>query len=486
MSLTKVSYSLITGSPANVLDFGADPTGTADSAAAIQSAIDSGAKAIYLPAGTYKISAPLNFSQKRSIHVYGDAAGSYNPDPGTKIIADGALAQMFNIYSCRDSLFENIVLDGNSTAVKGIYIWAVNGDGNTTRMIFSNINVLRCTTGIQIGDGTVNQTSEISFYDVLTQQCTTGVFHAGDNTTDIGWFASGFSATTTGYNIRGGGSVQFYGCNFITDNGGESILIVSAVGTNTPGPQVVPRAVDLFGCLTETPGFFISTENSPVAITGYPNVTQITLSGCRIWKPTNTASIRLRTSFPAHLNIASCTFDGANASTLVSLASPTVQTADLYGCTYMDAQVQPAPTDSLRVYGQKISSYVPTWTGSVSNPVLGNGSIVTSYKVVENRCFVTIQLTLGSTTTLGSGVWAFSLPYTAANSGTTYQGSITANAESKYWTGTALVGSWNGNYTTVTAVVGTNGVTFGKLTASGPGTWASGDQFFLSFDYDIA
>jgi hypothetical protein len=39
MSLTKVSYSMVNGAPANVLDFGADPTGVADSTAANVAAI---------------------------------------------------------------------------------------------------------------------------------------------------------------------------------------------------------------------------------------------------------------------------------------------------------------------------------------------------------------------------------------------------------------------------------------------------------------
>jgi polygalacturonase len=39
MSLTKVSYSMISGAPYNVLDYGADPTGVADSTAAFQAAI---------------------------------------------------------------------------------------------------------------------------------------------------------------------------------------------------------------------------------------------------------------------------------------------------------------------------------------------------------------------------------------------------------------------------------------------------------------
>ena len=54
MSLTKVSYSMIQGAPINVLDYGADPTGVANSTTAIQAAVDAGA-IVYFPAGTYQI-----------------------------------------------------------------------------------------------------------------------------------------------------------------------------------------------------------------------------------------------------------------------------------------------------------------------------------------------------------------------------------------------------------------------------------------------
>lgn len=69
MSLTKATYSMIEGAVVNILDYGADPTGVADSTAAIaaaQAAACSGAigldgntviaeSAVYFPAGTYKV-----------------------------------------------------------------------------------------------------------------------------------------------------------------------------------------------------------------------------------------------------------------------------------------------------------------------------------------------------------------------------------------------------------------------------------------------
>lgn len=54
MSLTKVSYSMISGEITNVLDFGADNTGVVDSRAAFVAAFAIG-RNVYAPKGTYKI-----------------------------------------------------------------------------------------------------------------------------------------------------------------------------------------------------------------------------------------------------------------------------------------------------------------------------------------------------------------------------------------------------------------------------------------------
>ena len=72
MSLTKVTYSMILGAPVNILDYGADPTGVADSTAAFQAAINAGS--VVVPPGDYTmswaaISADVIIPSNRKIEV---------------------------------------------------------------------------------------------------------------------------------------------------------------------------------------------------------------------------------------------------------------------------------------------------------------------------------------------------------------------------------------------------------------------------------
>ena len=74
MSLTKVSNVMIKGAPANVLDYGAynDGTHETETTVAIQNALDSGAKTIYVPKGTYLFTT-LTIPEKVSLVGEGSA-----------------------------------------------------------------------------------------------------------------------------------------------------------------------------------------------------------------------------------------------------------------------------------------------------------------------------------------------------------------------------------------------------------------------------
>lgn len=73
MSLTKVSYSMITGSPVNVKDYGAVGNGSTDDTTAMQAAITAVAstgQGLYIPAGTYKITSAL--TSTGHLNMFGD------------------------------------------------------------------------------------------------------------------------------------------------------------------------------------------------------------------------------------------------------------------------------------------------------------------------------------------------------------------------------------------------------------------------------
>lgn len=77
MSLTKTTYSMILGAPHNVLDYGADPTGSQDSTAAIQACFDAASSTnqqVVIPSGYYIVSDQLNITT-RPIKIQG--AGEY-------------------------------------------------------------------------------------------------------------------------------------------------------------------------------------------------------------------------------------------------------------------------------------------------------------------------------------------------------------------------------------------------------------------------
>jgi hypothetical protein len=67
--------------------------------------------------------------------------------------------------------------------------------------------------------------------------------------------------------------------------------------------------------------------------------------------------------------------------------------------------------------------YTPTWTAaSGTNPNPGNGTLVGRYQLFGKTCHYHINFTAGSTSTYGTGVFNFALPFASANLGCTYIG----------------------------------------------------------------
>lgn len=128
------------------------------------------------------------------------------------------------------------------------------------------------------------------------------------------------------------------------------------------------------------------------------------------------------------------------------------------------------------------STYTPAWTASGTAPSLGNGTISGRYAQVRKLVFCTGILTMGSTTTFGTGVWSVSLPVTAAtaNNGIyvgqafLFDNSVTANRRSGCQ---AIVTA-----TTASAFAGGGG----QIAPAAPFTWAVSDKWAWTLFYEAA
>lgn len=129
------------------------------------------------------------------------------------------------------------------------------------------------------------------------------------------------------------------------------------------------------------------------------------------------------------------------------------------------------------------SSYTVTWTGATTNPTLGNGTLDAAYQRAGDgkTVAVRIRLVIGSTTTLGSGLWSFSLPVGLAPAAVQSLAGFTSNnAGTVRHTLGAYLTAGTGVFR-IAAADGTSGVS-----NSSPIAWANGDQLVLSGIYEAS
>ncbi len=126
-------------------------------------------------------------------------------------------------------------------------------------------------------------------------------------------------------------------------------------------------------------------------------------------------------------------------------------------------------------------TYTPSWTGSGGNPSLGDGTLYGTWSRDGNRVHVDIELTMGSTTTFGSGEWRFSLPVAPYNA-----------AGESMKVGAAFL--YDNNVPLINAGIALSNpaLSYVKLYANGgaaeitpttPWTWAQNDIIRFSIDY---
>lgn len=145
---------------------------------------------------------------------------------------------------------------------------------------------------------------------------------------------------------------------------------------------------------------------------------------------------------------------------------------------------------SLRLNGSSLdtawTSYTPQWTAPITNPALNNGTITGAYKLIGKTCFVRVRLVIGSTTTLGSGQWYFSLPFSASvASGIQFPCSMLDNGNAWYQ---GTVNGEYGGFTDKTAIIGQSSGSNSSqgIEANFPIAWGTSDTIQFNGSYEIA
>lgn len=336
MALTKVSYSMISGAPISVVDYGADPTGVADSTAAFQLAVDEAvSRAASLAAGGSVIDPTFVATPNIVIHIpngkylISNATGvSIQPQAGSNLI-------QANLNFSSDEGGATIVGDGTNIGF--------NFDGGAYRNKFSNILFAKFATAIRLDtsnknesmlqiDGCRSQSNDIfidtvsyvdsrsTMIDIRNSFCDdTRVFvkHYTDHMTirDCWMYAKKDSYDAVLY-LSGDGNVNIYDCffipfgqqipnpqnarwiDFVTDSTQSTVADMSAKFLNIRGCRASlesarpfiwtfadtnPFQPNAISSITIEDSYLGGTGGAPVVNykTGYPG--SVTLKNCKIF-----------------------------------------------------------------------------------------------------------------------------------------------------------------------------------------------------------
>lgn len=127
--------------------------------------------------------------------------------------------------------------------------------------------------------------------------------------------------------------------------------------------------------------------------------------------------------------------------------------------------------------------YQPSWYGSISNPAIGNGTITGSFRRLGSVGHMRGVITMGSTTTYGSGLWYVTMPVGWSASGIITNGYQVGHLMLND-TGTAVYKGLcyaAAGGTVLNFVHGST--TWTNVTATSPFTWVSGD--FLAWNITV-
>ncbi|MFD3333508.1 hypothetical protein ACFWV1_12810 [Streptomyces sp. NPDC058700] len=164
----------------------------------------------------------------------------------------------------------------------------------------------------------------------------------------------------------------------------------------------------------------------------------------------------------------------------MAIATPrTWVVGEVVTAAYLNAEVRDQWLDVLAAW----TTYTPTWTATV-NPSLGNGSVVGRYKKLGRLVNFQIDLTMGSTTTYGTGAWGLTLPFTAASSSGSRVGVAQALGASRF--GGQIIVSPGASGIGAFFPASSAASNYSSAAAAVPFAWAANNELRITGTYESA
>lgn len=450
----------------NAKDFGVVADGVANDTSAIANAISaarSNSVPLYLPAGTIKVTSPIDIS---GVTLIG-ASKEYRNAGGTIIQGSGShdvLVQATAASADTVIGLHNLRIKNGLCGVKVRYMLHSH---------WSNVHITDCADGIQFGNS-----SDAG-----------GLFNTFDNIEVV--------VTGTALDVNGNGFVNansFNQCYFSGDQYGARVRCNGGIGAannvfncceflgarygvelnNTKNSSFNECYFESLGPGILLNGFNLGWNADDCVYAGLLN-TNITGRNAFIYHvagSVNRGSVKggyvYIPSGATHNNLSFFASED-NANFFLVVADEPDQEISATGFVLYNN------LNSANISITSTGTYTPTWTGSGGNPSLGNGTLTGRYARAGNVVTVTINLVMGGTTTFGSGVWSFGLPFAA-------------NAQ---WAGDAWMRDVGTSFFTGLFLVGagsSSGSIYFNNSANNAGpsqpfVWASGDELTISITY---
>ena len=149
---------------------------------------------------------------------------------------------------------------------------------------------------------------------------------------------------------------------------------------------------------------------------------------------------------------------------------------------WINADDQHETYEAVKAVTDAWTSYTPTWLSSGTAPALGNGTISGAYRQSGKLGQLHILLTIGSTSTFGTGIYRFSLPPSWSFTADRCHGvNLITDA-----TGNVHIG---GTYVPIPTALSCriHGLAIASSipSATVPMTWATGDKWYLKFEGEV-